>query len=367
MTCTHLLCRIFYMITFVTAKVTWERWESVLFQPVLKAYPTHNPWIITIHLSLGNLEKQWKIFIKQMERTQQLLNSIQQRPLAPTHLISTLQVELTSLGSIYMSYRPLILAATQLYEEGKFLWWRLSFQQMHKEKPSTFLGRCTMLAHGKSNDKGCQQYQEKSQPTDYSTKHTTRNSCPHHLCFKCHQICHSGEQAIHQHSMDIVEQTCQDTLQLHKFTVQQLELPASHTLHWLVFSKSSRFTVLYEGSCHAYTGLHRCSHNWNSLTSCTTSRRSQEDALTHWGSTTFDHALTSFISFDCRWTTPITHLCTHTGLCTATWNIWNLQFSHTSQKFFSMLQHKQQVFRHNIWWNQNSGDFRRSVQHLPEG
>ena len=105
------------MITFINATVTWESWESVLFQPVLKAYPMCNSWIITAHVSLGNLEKQWRMFLRQMERTQQLLNSIQQKPLAPTPLISTLQEELTNLDSIYTSYRPLILAATQFLKK----------------------------------------------------------------------------------------------------------------------------------------------------------------------------------------------------------------------------------------------------------
>ena len=57
------------------------------------------------------------MFIRQMERTQQLLTSIQQKPLAPTHLISTLQAELANLDSIYTSYRPLSLAATQLVKK----------------------------------------------------------------------------------------------------------------------------------------------------------------------------------------------------------------------------------------------------------
>ena len=41
------------------------------------------------HNSLRNLEKQWRMLIKQMERTQQLLNCIQQKPLAPTHDFNT--------------------------------------------------------------------------------------------------------------------------------------------------------------------------------------------------------------------------------------------------------------------------------------
>ena len=51
----------------------WENQELVLFQPLLKAYPTHHSWIITAHVSLGYLEKQWEMFTRQMDRTQQLL------------------------------------------------------------------------------------------------------------------------------------------------------------------------------------------------------------------------------------------------------------------------------------------------------
>ena len=103
-----------YLVTLTNATVKQESQESVLFQPVLKAYPTHHSWVITTHVSLGNLEKQWRTFVQQMARTQQLLNSLQQKPLAPTYIISALQAELTNLDSIYTSYKPLILTATQL-------------------------------------------------------------------------------------------------------------------------------------------------------------------------------------------------------------------------------------------------------------
>ena len=96
---------------------TQENIESVLFQPVLKVYPTHHSWIIAAHVSLDNLEKQWKMFTRQMDRTQQLLNSFLQKPLAPTHLFSTLEAELNSLNSIHTSYQPLILATTQLLKK----------------------------------------------------------------------------------------------------------------------------------------------------------------------------------------------------------------------------------------------------------
>ena len=47
------------------------------------------------------------MFLQQRARSQQLLNSLHWKPLAPSYLLSALQVEL-------VSYKPLILTATQL-------------------------------------------------------------------------------------------------------------------------------------------------------------------------------------------------------------------------------------------------------------
>ena len=54
------------------------------------------------------------MFVRQMEILQQILNSLQQKPLSPTYMISALQVELTNVDSIYTFYKPLILTDTQL-------------------------------------------------------------------------------------------------------------------------------------------------------------------------------------------------------------------------------------------------------------
>ena len=105
------------MITLINTSTTCKNRESVLFQSILKAYPMHHSWIITAHVSFGNLEKQWRMFIRQMDRTKQLLDSLLQKSLAPTHLFSTLEEELTNLDSIYASYKPLILAATLLLKK----------------------------------------------------------------------------------------------------------------------------------------------------------------------------------------------------------------------------------------------------------
>ena len=102
------------MITFTTASTTKEIGESVLFQPVLKAYPTCHSWIITAHVSMGHLECHWKYFNRQLDKTCQLLLFLNHQPAAPTHLLSTLQVELTTINDMYNSCKPTIISETNL-------------------------------------------------------------------------------------------------------------------------------------------------------------------------------------------------------------------------------------------------------------
>ena len=63
------------------------------------------------------MQKQWKLFTRQMIRTHQLLTSILWKPSAPTQLLSELEAELNSLNSIHTSCQPLIQAATQLLKK----------------------------------------------------------------------------------------------------------------------------------------------------------------------------------------------------------------------------------------------------------
>ena len=102
------------MIILINTSSTRENGESVLFQLVLKAYPTHHSWLITAHISLRHLEHHWKSFNRQMDKTHQLLQFLSQQPSALTHLLPTLQVELTNINDIYISYRPIIILAINL-------------------------------------------------------------------------------------------------------------------------------------------------------------------------------------------------------------------------------------------------------------
>ena len=314
------------MITFIDATVTRESQESVLFQPVLKAYLTCHSWIITAHVSLGNLEKQWRIFIKQMERTQQLLNSIQQKPLAPTHMISTLQVELTNLDSIYTSYRPLILAATQLLKkEPSFD--AISASNRHTRRSLLpFLGDALSWLIGTPTTKDVSSIKKRVNQL-ITTQHNQQETLVHIISLL--NVTRYATQVNRQHiniEMDTVERTHQDVVTLYNFTsslynslsYQQIILHICSTLANL------RDSLYYmRRSHHEHNVLHRYSHNWNTYTSCTTSRRSQKDAIIYWGSTTFNNVLSNFFRrytsllqipmhphFDCRWRVPITHWCT---------------------------------------------------------
>ena len=96
-----------------------EPGESVIFQPVLQAYPTRHSWIITAHVSLGNLEHHWKLFSRQLTKTQQCLRSLDQHPSAPAQLLTTLQLELSNIQDMYKSSKTTITSAINLLSSNQ--------------------------------------------------------------------------------------------------------------------------------------------------------------------------------------------------------------------------------------------------------
>ena len=112
-----------------------ELGELVIFQPVLQAYPTGHSWIITTHVSLGNLEHHWKLFTRQLTRTQQFLRSLDQHPSTPTQLLSTLQLELSNIQDIYKYSESTITSAIQLLNSNQ-----LQTCTQHRRSLLPFLG-----------------------------------------------------------------------------------------------------------------------------------------------------------------------------------------------------------------------------------
>ena len=91
----------------------------MIFQPVLQAYPTRHSWIVTTHISLGNLEWHWKLFRRQLTRTQQFLRSLEQHPSASTQLLTTLQLELSNIQDIHKSNEATIISAINLLNSNQ--------------------------------------------------------------------------------------------------------------------------------------------------------------------------------------------------------------------------------------------------------
>ena len=122
--------------------------ELVIFQPVLQAYPTRHSCIITAHISLGNLECHWKLFNRQLTRTQQFLRSLDQHPSAPTQLLSTLQLELSNIQDIHSSAESTITSAIKMLQSNQ-----PQTHINHRRSLLPFLGRCPQLAYWNNHHK----------------------------------------------------------------------------------------------------------------------------------------------------------------------------------------------------------------------
>ena len=128
------------VIILTTSSSGRELGESVLFQLVLKAYPTHHSWIITAHISLGHLEWYWNSLNRQLVRTCQLLQFLSQQPSAPTQLISTLQIELSNIDDKYNSCKPTIISAINLINSNPSFNGKSQWTTCHKGSLLPFLG-----------------------------------------------------------------------------------------------------------------------------------------------------------------------------------------------------------------------------------
>ena len=117
-----------------------ELGESVNFQPVLQAYPTHHSWIITAHVSKGNLECRWKAFNRQLSRTQQLLHSLDQQPSPQAQLLSMLQVKLSNIEDIYNPGKTTIISAIKLLQSNPSFDRQLQQHTHHRRSLLPFLG-----------------------------------------------------------------------------------------------------------------------------------------------------------------------------------------------------------------------------------
>ena len=177
------------MFTPTTKSSGKELGESVIFQPVLQAYPTCHSWIIMAHVSLGHLECHWKAFNRQLARTRQLLCFLDQQPSAPTQLLSMLQVELTNIEDIYNSCKTTIISAIDLLHTNPSFDGQSQSHNCHRRSLLPFLGDALRWLMGTATTKDINSIKTWINQLIMDSVITTRNPSTCYIYTKCHQIC----------------------------------------------------------------------------------------------------------------------------------------------------------------------------------
>ena len=119
----------------------------------MNVYPTCHSWIITAHVSLGHLECHWKYFNRQLDKTCQLLLFLGHQPAAPTHLLSLLQVELTTINDMYNTCKPTIISAINLLNTDLSFDGHIHSNIHHRRSLLPFLGNALQWLRGTATTK----------------------------------------------------------------------------------------------------------------------------------------------------------------------------------------------------------------------
>ena len=253
-------------------------------------YPTRHSWIITAHISLGNLECHWKLFKRQTIRTQQFLRSLEQYPSASTQLLATLQLELTNIQDIYKSNEATIVSAINLLNSNQL-------QPITRCKRSLlpFLGTALSWLTETATTKDICSIRARINQL-IATQSSQCDTLVHIISIL--NVTHYATQ-VNRHSINklinAVHTASQDIENLYNvttfFSIQHFFQP-DDTTHQVSVCKSLWFHTLPAINLHTNQGLHRCCHFRNTFTTCTTCCRSAENATTHCGHLTSNLTLT---------------------------------------------------------------------------
>ena len=93
-----------------------EKIESVLFQPILVAYPTRYSWIISTHINLGTLNRPMHMFNRQKNIVREMISKLRNHPDDTIEPLQPLQVKLDNLHSIFMAYKPVFLSTMSILQ-----------------------------------------------------------------------------------------------------------------------------------------------------------------------------------------------------------------------------------------------------------
>ena len=235
------------MIILGTTSSGRELGKSVLFQPVLKAYPTCHSWFITAHVCLGNLECNWKSFNRQRIRTCQLLEFLNQQPSALTQLISTLHVELSNINDIYNSCKPTIISAINLINTNPSFDGKSQQSTHHKWSLLPFIGDALNLLTGTATTKDINNI--KTRVNQFMATQSLQQETLVHIV----SILNVTQYAVqvNRHSinilMDKVDETSHDINNLYN---QTTSLATSISFHQLIFHIRSVLANLCDSLCY---------------------------------------------------------------------------------------------------------------------
>ena len=231
------------MLTPATNSLGKELRESVIFQPVLQAYPTHHSWIITAHVSLGHLECHWKAFNRQLTRTWQLLHSLDQQPSAPTQLLSMLQVELTNIEDIYNSCKTTIISAIKLLQTNPSFDRQSQPHIRHRRSLLPFLGDALRWLTGTTTTKDINSI--KMQINQLIAMQSSQQETPVHIISILNVTRYAAQ--VNRHSintlMDVARATSHDINNLYNLTTS---LMTSINFHQLILHIKSVFANLHD-------------------------------------------------------------------------------------------------------------------------
>ena len=93
-----------------------ERIESVLFQPILAAYPTKHSWFISTHINLGTLHKPMHMFNRQKNIVREMISQLRNHLDDTTEPLQPLQIELDNLHNVFMAYKLVFSSARSLLQ-----------------------------------------------------------------------------------------------------------------------------------------------------------------------------------------------------------------------------------------------------------
>ena len=142
-----------------------EKIESVLFQPILAAYPTRHSWIISAHINLGTLHKPMHMFNRQKNIVCETISKLRNHLDDAIEPLQPLQVKLDNLHSLFMAYKPVFSSSI-----GK-----------EETESSTLPQLSTKMVNRNSNHQGYQAHKETNLISYQNTGKPMENNGAH--CF----------------------------------------------------------------------------------------------------------------------------------------------------------------------------------------